>query len=94
MSKEYCKLRTQSFLLPIFSFSSTFTSVLVAVNEIKAAFINCFSFMGKFGFGLVNYFHYFDCIGMQKFYPTVCLDFAFLIHYTISRNHSQYQMAI
>ena len=53
MSKEYCKLKIQSFL-PIVSFSSTFASVLVAVNEIKAAFIYCFSFMGKFGFGVVK----------------------------------------
>ena len=53
MSKEFCKLRTQSFL-PIISFPPTFALVLVAVNEIKAAFIYCFSFMGKFGFGVVK----------------------------------------
>lgn len=50
--------------------------------------------MGKFGFGLVNYFHYFYYIEMQKFHPTVYLDFAFFIHYSISSTHSQYQITI
>lgn len=50
--------------------------------------------MGKFGFGVVNYFHYFDSIEMQKFHPTVYLDFAFVIHYSISSTHSQYQVTI
>lgn len=90
MSKEYCKLRTRSFLLlPIISFSSTFASVLVAVNEIKAAFIYCFSFMGKFGFGVGKTISIILMI-------LECKNFTLQCTWTLllSSNHSQYQIAI